>query len=714
MSELSRQERVALFASLFRGRADVFARRWEKSEGGPSGYAPAYVDWRTKDTYVPLDTQILEKHLLGDIVVGIYPMLADNTSHFVAADFDEEGWYEDARRLIAECKKFNIPVYLERSRSGKGGHVWCFFENNYPAHKSRTIFLSLLRASKNIDEFAVADSFDRLFPNQDYLSRKGFGNLIALPLQGKSRKEGNSIFIDHSLPLPMPHGDQWRFLSSVEKVSIAQLDGLFEQFVGSVKSEQKLTHAPKTKRKSGVITLTLSEYITISKSDLTTPLISFLREELNFVNSEYFIKQRGGLPVYDIEKYFKTVFTDDEFVYAPRGFLMRLIEYLKEEDIAYALDDERTMLPELTLATAFELFPHQKIAVDAFAHHESGVLVAPPGSGKTIMGLELIAQKRQPALIVVHRKQIYDQWIDRIENFLGIPRKDIGQLGGVKKTIKSQITVAMIQTLARQKDWAELRSTFGTILFDECHHVPAKTFREVITKLHPKFLFGLTATPKRKNNDEKLIYAYLGDIVHQTPTDYKKSQSRDIDGASDEHAIEIIIRETGLALPFQPKRTDMQIVLKILTFDTARNAQIINDIVSEAKAGKKCLVLSERKEHVELLNTYLKRDFETLVFTADFSKTERQKKEKQLHSGHFQIVIATGQLFGEGVDVHGFDCLFLVFPFSFEGKLIQYIGRIERGESGMKRVYDYRDLHITQLESMFKKRQRHYNRRKRE
>ncbi len=673
----------------------MFARRWEKWDGGVSGYAPAYTDW-SKKNYETLSDPFIEKHLIGGITIGLYPILKDDTSYFVAADFDEGNWREQAFRLTEECKKSNLPVYLERSRSGKGGHVWCFFEDKYPAYKSRAIFFSLLRSSKNIGDFDKDDSFDRLFPNQDQLSGKGLGNLIALPLQGEPRKNGNSVFVD---PVSLePFSDQWKFLSSVEKVSAERLDALFVKCTG--KNEKPV------QMKNGEMLITLSEYASIPKSQINPKLTAFLREELNFFNAEYAMKKNMGMPTYDLERYFKTVLSEGAEVLVPRGFLPRLKEHMREQGMPFKISDKRNRSEPVSIRPSFGLFDYQKEALKDFEKAECGILVAPPGSGKTIMGLGIIAEKKQPALILVHRKQIYDQWLERIENFLNIQKKDIGQFTSAKKSVKSPITVAMVQSMARQKDWKELKNSFGLVLVDECHHMPAKMFRDVITKFNPEYLFGLTATPKRKNNDEKLIYAYLGDIVHEVPKNYRSITST----AKNIPKVEICVRETNLAFPFAIKRTDFQTLAKILIFDSERNRLIAEDIMTEAKTGKKCLVLTERKEHVELLNFYLKRDFETIALTSELPAQKRKQKENQIVSGHFQILIATGQLLGEGSDIRNLDTLFLVFPLSFEGKLIQYIGRIERGEETIKKVYDYRDGEIEILDKMFKRRKRYYNR----
>lgn len=690
--------------SLFRGRGDVYAKWWERRDGKAQGYVPAYADWKKK-TYAPLTNAVIEQHLMGNIIVGLYPLLKDNTSYLITADFDGKKWLTAAKRLIKICEKHNLPVYTERSRSGNGGHIWCFFEGAYPAHKSRKIFLQLLRQSKNISEFDKDDSFDRLFPNQDYHAGKGFGNLIALPLQGAARKEGNSLFLDPENKYKVAD-DQWQFLDGVERVPINFLDKLFDTFT---ETAEKIVKKQK-KSDESELSLTLAEYIRIPKESITLPLAKFLREHLNFKNSEYFIKSKLGVPIHTIERYFKTILENDTEALVPRGFLNRLISYLKEEGISYDINDQRTKLKPVRFKPTYTLFDFQKEALQYFDDVEAGVLVAPPGSGKTIMGLELTARKKQPALILTHRRQIYAQWVESVESFLGILKKNIGQYGSTKKEIKSSITVAMVQTLSKVEDWSKFTSAFGLVLVDECHHMPARTFRDIVTKFNPYYLYGLTATPKRKYNDESLIYAYLGDVV------YEISRSQ-ISGSQKKTAscdIEMVVRETLFSLPFSITFRDFQFLAKMTIFDSRRNAQIAEDVAKEARAGNRCLILTERKEHVETLKQYLKRDFEVITLTGDMSQQKRQFHEKHIKEGNFQILIATGQLLGEGSDIQNLDCLFLVFPFSFEGKLVQYIGRIERGKGEIKKVYDYRDRNMPILEKLYQKRKKYYDKIKKE
>ena len=221
-----------------------------------------------------------------------------------------------------------------------------------------------------------------------------------------------------------------------------------------------------------------------------------------------------------------------------------MIKFCNSENIAYKVVDERCKYPEIKVVSKINLLSHQADALKITDIKDFGVIVSPPGSGKTIMALELIARKKQPTLIIVHRKQLFDQWIDRIQNFLSIPKNKIGQIGNQKEKIGDEVTVATIQSLSR-RDLTDLKNRFGMIIVDECHHIPAKSFREVITKLNCYYLYGLTATPKRKNNDEKLIYVYIGNIIYEiTQKEFLIEQN---------NKVEINIRETNLFVPFDYK-----------------------------------------------------------------------------------------------------------------------------------------------------------------
>ncbi len=700
----SREERVQIFMSLFRGREDVFARRWQKWNATVAGYAPVYAD-EDKESYMPLTTEWIEKHLIGTSTLGIYPLLQDNTSNFIAADFDGDGWQESVRKFLEICEEYRLPVATERSRSGNGAHIWCFFAEPIPAAKSRRVFLALLRQVGCIDPFEKNNSFDRLFPNQDYLSGKGLGNLIVLPLQGESRRSGNTVFVDTARNFEVI-ADQWQFLHDLKKAPVERFDDIVK--TDSVEMTVKSTSRSKTRGKlkrtqSGALVLTLGSSISIPKITLPSPLASFLREELNILNIGYLVKERAGLPTYGEKRFIKTLEQTDDAILVPRGFLKNLYEWLDEHGITYRVVEDRLVLDPVEFGTNYSLFPYQLRAVAMFESAEQGILVAPAGAGKTMMGLDIISQKKQPAIILTHRRQIYDQWLERVEQGFNIPRRKIGQFGSTKKKVLPPITVAMVQTLARMKDMSAITSSFGTVLVDECHHMPSHMFRDVVAKFSARYRFGLTATPSRKYNDAKLIGSYLGEVIHTIDA----SEVRKMESPTHTESDSVVVRNTHLTMPFGTSTRDFQLISKVLSNDATRNALIARDVAREAQDDKKCLVLTERKEHAEMLRAYLRKNFETVLFSGDLSGHKRTLALQKIKSGRFRILIATGQILGEGADIAGLDVLFLGFPVSFHGKLAQYVGRIRR-EGGSKKVYDYRDKDVPVLEKLWKKRATFY------
>lgn len=702
-------KQTQLFMSLFRGRTDVYARHWKKN--GKSGYSPAYeFNWGEFMAHkarggnlsnfpnkkkLLLTLEVIKSHLEGIQAIGIYPLLEDNTSYFIAADFDKENWQTESINLIKICKQFGIPAYLERSRSGSGAHVWIFFEEKYSATKSRSLMLELIRKALNLSEFEKEVSFDRLFPNQDYHTNVGFGNLIALPLQSTRLELGNTAFLNPETLEIIP--DQWKYLETIQKLSQQKFDNLYATLVNRINS-----NPTDEKSESNGLTIIVNNHIKLPKSQLTPVLVQYLRDNLNFFNTEYLIKKRIGISTYQTEKYFKLITEEGEHIYIPRGFLNNLLLFCKEKQIAYKTLDQR----KLKLATAFKskikLYDYQKQAIDEIKDKDFGVIVAPSGSGKTVIGLELVAQKSQPTLILVHREQLLNQWIERIESFLGIPKTEIGQISGRKKKVGKQITVAMMQSLVKMATIDDLANQFGTIIIDECHHIPAKTFRELIVKFNPYYLYGLTATPKRKYNDEKLIYFYIGDIITEIDPNKEKSTPA--------RTITLHIKQTDLSVPFDYKIDEFETLSKILIFDSSRNNMITEDILNQVKEGRKVLVLTERREHVETLNLYLQSQCEVITLTGENSISKRKVKIEQIKLGHFQVLVATGQLFGEGIDLPLLDSLFIVYPFSFEGKLIQYIGRIQRSEN-QQMIFDYHDKNIDYFDKLFKKRRTFYRKR---
>ena len=701
----SLSKQIQLFKSVFKGREDVFAIRWEK--GNKSGYMPAYhydpymyrahkmkggtFQNYSDKRYLKLSDEEIAKHLNGEQLIGVYPLLMDNTSWFLVADFDKENWIEECKIFIAACSRKNIPTYLERSRSGDGGHVWIFFEQPYPAIRSRKIFLNILEHSGAFSLFDRSSSFDRLFPNQDFLSGKGLGNLIALPLFRKTLEQGNSCFINSNSLQPI--SDQWKILQSITRISIVQLDQLYQEV-------SKLSISTLPKPTTGKLVIVFDNIVKISRDGMTTPLINFLKEELNFANSEFIIKKKIGRNTFGTERYFKFVEETENEIIIPRGFIGKLIRFCRENKIEHDFIDERKRKSLISFSFNAQLREHQQTVIESISKKDLGVIVAPPGSGKTIVALKIISEKDQPALIIVHRKQLVEQWIERIETFLGIPKIEIGKIGQGKNKVGKKITVATIQSLSKELDKPEsenLSTAFGTIIVDECHHIPAETFRNTISKLKTFYLYGLTATPFRKYNDGKLIFTNLGEVI----TEIKPNE------ISTTKQAKIIIKNTELDVPFNSKTDKFETLSKILVHDSARNKFILADVKTELEKEKKVVIITERKEHIDSLFQYLKQSYEAITLSGEDSESNRNSKWKILKEGNYQALITTGQFFGEGTDLQNANCLFLVYPFSFEGKLIQYIGRVQRSEV-TPTIYDYRDCKIDYLNKLFLKRNTYY------
>ncbi|HMG14235.1 MAG TPA: DEAD/DEAH box helicase, partial [Saprospiraceae bacterium] len=400
------------------------------------------------------------------------------------------------------------------------------------------------------------------------------------------------------------------------------------------------------------------------------------------------------------ERYFKFVEERENEIIIPRGFIGKLIRFCRENNIDHDFIDERRKLENISFLFNAKLREHQEILVESIDKKDLGVIVAPPGSGKTIVALKIISEKQQPALIIVHRKQLIEQWIERVETFLGIPKHEIGKIGQGKSKIGKKITIATIQSLAKEVEKPDsdiLKINFGTIVVDECHHIPAETFRKTISKLQAFYIYGLTATPFRKYNDSKLIFIHLGEIIAEIKSNEISSSQQ----------AKIIIRNTELDIPFNSKTDQFETLSKILIHDSARNRLILRDITSELLKGKRTVIITERKEHIDSLNQYLKQSYETITLSGDDSESNQNTKWKMLKEGNYQVLVTTGQYFGEGTDLQNANCLFLIYPFSFEGKLIQYIGRVQRSEV-TPTIYDYRDIQIDYLNKLFLKRNTFY------
>ena len=421
--------------------------------------------------------------------------------------------------------------------------------------------------------------------------------------------------------------------------------------------------------------------------------INILSCNINYDNA---LKKRMNKSTFKVEKYFKLITESIDWnVIIPRGFLSSLTDYCDETSILYKIIDSKKIYKNIDLETNIVLHKDQVIPVQQCLTYDQWVLVAPPWSWKTVMALWMVAYRKQPTLIIVHRKQLLEQRKERVSQFLGISIKDIWQVWWWKNKKWVKITIAMIQSLNKQEE--DFYTKFGLIIVDECHHIPAKSFRTAIVKFNSYYIYGLTATPIRKHNDEKLIYYYIGDVIASIQ---KKSLP------NHNNAINII--ESDFSLPFNTKVDNYEILSKALVFNEWRNRLIVQHIKIEIQKWRTILILTERKDHIDMLTILLRKIWEVITLSWSDSKSMRKVKEEQLKLWDFQIVLATWQYIWEGWDGPSFDSLFLVYPFSFEWKLIQYMWRIERGVVTNRNIYDIRDVSIKYLDNQFRKREKYY------
>ena len=729
-------EKIALFRTLFRGREDVYPVLWVSERTGKKGYSPARrrASGSTKERmrkadgtagddmakdYLPLTDEVVAAHLTGQTTIGVYPLLRDDTCWFLACDFDKEGWALDAQEFLAVCGRHGVPAHLERSRSGNGGHVWIFFSSPVPAVSARRLGTWLLRETMVCRAEMDLASYDRFFPNQDFLPRAGFGNLIALPLQKKCRVLGHTEFLDTT---QRPWPDQWAFLSHVKRVTPPQLEALLASVSGALVAAGPGTVGcgPKLlreeRRAPPRISCILSCDICLEKAGIPPSLLSEIKHLASLHNPVFYERQKLRLSTARTPRFIKCYQEDVTHIRLPRGVLGDVEAAVKTAGSRLVTTDLRHIPDRLALTFRGTLSPLQEEAVNRLLSHDQGVLVAPPGTGKTVMGCYIAAARSLPTLILVHRNPLLDQWRAQLVSLLGLSPKEVGQIGAGKHRRTKRIDLAMIQSLRDLEGGDEFFRDYGLIIVDECHHLPAFSFESSVKQAPVRYLLGLTATPYRRDGLQDIITMQCGPIRHTI-------SSRQA-GSLSELGLELMIRQTGFAFP-EGEDTSIQEVFAALVQNQERTARICDDILEALENGGRCLVLSERKEHCRAIAGRLVREGK-VPFVLDGGLRKRARdaildaiRSKVRERGEPKtgeppatdlLVIATGQYLGEGFDCPQIDTLFLAFPVSFKGKLIQYVGRIMRASEGKSRVrvYDYADVQVSALKRMFAKRLRTY------
>jgi superfamily II DNA or RNA helicase len=728
-------EKVFLFRSLFRGREDVFPRRWENQKNGRSGYSPACAnEWVSglcdkkhvkcgecpNRAFIPVSDQGIIDHFKGRHVIGIYPMLHDETCWFLAADFDKASWQEDISAFVETCGRQGVPVAIERSRSGNGAHAWFFFMSPVPAVAARKFGCFLITETMSRRHQLSMESYDRLFPNQDTMPKGGFGNLIALPLQRASRDKGNSVFIDGSFN---QWPDQWAFMAGIKRIdatrvrSLADEAGKRGQVIGVRMSDtvDDDDRKPWNKPPPGcprklVITdplpaevkAVLSQRLFIEKAGLPSPLLNQLKRLAAFQNPEFYKKQNMRLSTALTPRVITCAEDLPEYIILPRGCLPEAKAVLDELGVTLEVQDKREEGAPVNFTFNGTLTPLQEQAAKALLANDTGVFVAPPGIGKTVVGTYLVAARGRSTLILVHRKPLLDQWIAQLSLFLGIKPKDIGQIGAGKSKPNGRLDVAMVQSLVRKGDVADLVAGYGQVIQDEVHHAPAVSFERVLGEVKARYIVGLTATPQRRDGHHPILYMQLGPVRFAVNT---KSQlaKRPFDH-------KLIVRDTGFVPTAVEISAGIQEIYAALATSQPRNDLIFEDVVHALEERRSPILLTERRDHLEYFTERLKNFTRHLVVLhGGMKQKERREAVAQLASipdGEERLLLATGRYIGEGFDDARLDTLFLALPVSWKGTLIQYTGRLHRLHPGKTevRIYDYVDRAIPMLLKMFAKR----------
>jgi len=735
-SQSTIKNKIALFRSLFKGRSDVYPKLWISKKTGKKGYSPVceneWVNGLCKKGVIkcgecqnrkfsPLTDEVVIRHLKGEIVIGIYPMLEDETCFFLAADFDRQNWQDDALAFLNTCNENNVPAFLERSRSGNGGHVWIFFSEPVSAVFARKLGSYLITKTMSCRHELDMKSYDRLFPNQDTLPKGGFGNLIALPLQKEALKKGNSVFISNKCT---PYEDQWDYLSNIRKISSEKV----RKIVADAAAQQNIMGAlhrdideegspwekPSSRKDSSQslscelppeIGVVFANRIYLKKAGLPSQLLNHIKRLAAFHNPEFYKKQRMRLSTAITPRIISCAEEINGYIAIPRGCLEELREFLEINNIALNIEDKRLSGNNVGFYFNGELTEEQNKARDTLLKHDAGIFVAPPGIGKTVLGINLIAARKVNSLVLVHRKPLLEQWRTQISSFLELPLKEIGQIGGGRNKSTDIIDVAMIQSFDKKEGIDNRIRNYGHIIVDECHHISAFSFEKVMMEATARYITGLTATPYRRDGHHPIITMQCG------PIRYNITSNKNIAGAPLQH--KLIKRITNFTCQWT-EEDNIHTLWQPLITDVERNNMIFDDVLRALEEKRSPIVLTERKEHLQILKEKFKNFVKNIVVLhGGMSAGVRKEMMAMMHDvseSEERLILATGQYIGEGFNDPRLDTLFLVMPFSFKGKMVQYAGRLHRLYPGKTetRIYDYIDENVSVLSKMYQRRLKAY------
>lgn len=768
-------EHLQLFYRMFKGRTDVYSRRGGKPspKTGRTGYfTQCFNSFNYSicpkrrgigiscgkcdfQSYKPLRGRDLLAHLTGERedcgdVIGIYPMLLDETCNFLVFDFDnhdanntlddganpDNSWVEEVNAMRTICRENDVDVLVERSRSGKGAHVWLFFEESVKVSLARRFGDALLTKGAQSVNQKNFKSYDRMIPAQDRLPEGGLGNLIALPLQGRALLKGNSAFIDEAWNA---YPDQWKKLSEVRKISRQFIENAIKEwgddgtlgFLAEDISEStgdESAEKPWEKKKrfnaedvAGKVDITIADRIYIYKGNIKIRMQNQLRRLAAFSNSEFYKMQAMGHYVGGLSRIISCSEDEGGYILLPRGCEESLVRNLQEADIDFDISDRRNDGNSINVSFKGELYPEQQKAADRMLEYDNGVLHAATAFGKTAVGAYMISAHKVNTLILVHNNEILKNWVDDLDKFLDIDEEPpeyttpsgrtkkrksvIGRLTSSHNSVTGIIDVVMISSLGKKDDINEMVKKYGQVIMDECHHAASQTAYNVLNEVNARYVYGLTATPKRDDGQDKKIFMLLGPIRYR----YTARDRADMQGIP--HYV--YPRFTRLIHPEEDKLSIAEANRLIVESET-RNNQIIDDAEECIKNGRSPLVITKNREHAEYLYNRLQYSADNVfLLMGGRSSKERDDIRTQMMmvpEDETVILVATGQYIGEGFNYPRLDTMLLTMPISYEGNVEQYSGRLHRDYAPKSDViiYDYVDSHISKLERMYRKRLRTY------
>jgi len=749
---LSIDERLRLFQSLFKGREDVFARRWFSKTTGKSGYQPVCInEWKQgicdkkryrcaicpNRNFAPLTSQDMYRHLEGKDeyccdVVGLYAIMQDNNCAFLCADFDDKnckyGYKEDVLAYVGVCREWLIPYAIERSRSGNGAHVWIFFEAPLPASKARRLGNAILTEAMTRNGQMSFNSYDRFFPNQDYLPEGGFGNLVALPLQGQARRKENSVFVDNDF---LVYKDQWAFLYNLKKIQESTIDQLLrlhsQEELGklSMSSENKpwVTPLPQNITQEDFhakVEIIKANKLYIPLKAVSAKVLNHLKRIAAFKNPEFYSKQALRLSTYAIPRIISCFDITNEYLAMPRGCEDATRSFLNDNAVTYTITDKTNHGNKISVSFQGEEREEQMEAINALLPYTNGILHATTAFGKTVTAAAIIARKKVNTLILVHSKALLKQWHDRLTEFLNIdyPKHEeknkrgrrkvfspIGCFDSSGNTLHGIIDIALIQSCLDEDGVKPFVQDYGMVIVDECHHVSSITFEQVLMSIKAHTIYGLTATPIRKDGHQPIIFMQCGPIRFTTDV---KSQI-----AKQSFDRFLIPRFTSYNSILE-NRLSIATLYKYLSEDEIRNNLIVEDICKAVNTGRTPIILTNRTAHVSVLAEKLKATIKNVISLTGAGTTREKREAMQrlqtIPDSEQLVIVATGKYIGEGFDYPRLDTLFLALPISWKGLLTQYAGRLHREYEGKKdvRIYDYIDIHEPICDSMYRKRLKGY------